>query len=105
MMVADMNLQAWLDVASGTQPGEIIPYVQSREDGAVRYQLVATRRGASGTSVINQSGDVRLKANTPTALTRFSLSVGEQDQCKIELLLFANGNAAGTYRFACPRTR
>lgn len=105
MMVADMNLQAWLGTAPDTRPGEIIPYVQSRQDGAVRYQLVATRRGTGGTSVINQSGDVLLKANTPTALTRFSLSVGEQDQCKIELLLFANGNAAGTYRFACPRAR
>lgn len=103
MMVADMNLQAWLGAASDTQPGVIIPYVQSRENGVVRYQLVATKRGAGGTSVINQSGDVMLKANTPTALTRFSLSVGAQDQCKIELVLFANGNAAGTYQFACPR--
>lgn len=104
MMAADMNLQAWLDTVPDARPGVVIPYVQSHENGIVRYQLVATKHGASGTSAINQSGDVMLKADTPTALTRFSLSVGAQDQCKIELVLFAHGNPAGTYQFDCPRT-
>lgn len=105
MMAADMNLQVWLDTVPGTQPSVVIPYVQSHENGTVQYQLTATNHGLGGSSTINQSGDARLKANTPTALTRFSLSVGEQDQCKIELVLFANGNPAGTYQFECPRAQ
>ncbi|MBV2182086.1 MAG: hypothetical protein KUL86_12755 [Castellaniella sp.] len=105
MMAADTNLQAWLDTVPGTQPSVVIPYVQSRENGIVRYQLSATKQGLGGISTINQSGDVQLKANTPTALTRFSLSVGERDQCKIELVLFANGNPAGSYQFECPRAQ
>jgi curli production protein len=102
MMAADMNLQVWLDALPGTQPSVIVPYVQSRNGGTLRYQLSATRHGRSGSSSIQQSGDVRLQAHRPTALTRFSLSVGAQDQCSIELILFANGNPAGTYRFPCP---
>lgn len=105
MMAADTNLQVWLDTLPGTQPSVIIPYVQSHEDGTVQYQLSAIKQGLSGISTISQSGGVRLKANTPTALTRFSLSVGAQDQCKVELVLFANGNPAGTYKFACPRAQ
>ncbi|WP_323018492.1 curli-like amyloid fiber formation chaperone CsgH [Castellaniella sp.] len=104
MLAADVNLQVWLDTLPGTHPSVIIPYVQSAEAGIVRYQLSATKQGSSGSSSIQQSGGVRLQANQPTALTRFSLSVGQQDQCKIELVLFANGNPAGAYQFDCPRT-
>lgn len=105
MMAADVNLQVWLDTVPGTQPSVVIPYVQSQENGIIQYQLSAIKHGDGGISTINQSGDVRLQANTPTALTRFSLSLGERDQCKIELILFANGNPAGSYQFECPRAQ
>jgi curli production protein len=105
MMAADTNLQVWLDTVPGTQPSVVIPYVQSHANGIVRYQLSATKQGLGGTSTINQSGDVRLRANTPTALTRFSLSVGKQDHCEIKLVLFANGNRAGSYQFECPQAQ
>ena len=104
MMAMDAGPQVWLDTVPGTRPGIIIPYVRSPEDGTLRYQLSAVRQGRSGTSSLQQSGSVPLRADTPTALTRFSLSVGERDQCRIELVLYANGHPAGTYTFACPRT-
>jgi curli production protein len=103
MLAADVNLQVWLDTLPDTHPSVVIPYVQSPEEGIIQYQLRATKLGRSGHSTISQSGGMRLRANQPTALTRFSLSVGQQDQCKIELILFANGNPAGTYQFDCPR--
>ncbi|CAM5782643.1 curli-like amyloid fiber formation chaperone CsgH [Castellaniella caeni] len=105
MMAADVNLQVWLDTVPGTRPSVMIPYVKSHEAGVIQYQLHATRKGAGGTSSINQSGDVRVQAGHPTALTQFSMSLGAQDQCKIELTLFANGHETGTYQFDCPRPR
>lgn len=105
MITADVNLQVWLDTVPGTQPRVVIPYVQSRADDSVQYQLSAVKQGRGGSSTISQSGDVRLQANKPTALTRFSLSVGKQDQCRIELILFTNGKPAGTYQFECPRAQ
>ena len=104
MMAMAADLQVWLDTASNTRPAVIIPYVRSPESGTLHYQLSAVRQGQSGSSTIQQSGTVPLQADKPTALTRFSLSVGAQDQCKIELILFANGQPAGTYQFTCPRT-
>lgn len=103
MMAMDTGLQVWLDTVPGTRPSVIVPYVRSPENGTVRYQLNAVRQGRSGSSSIKQSGTVPMQADRPTALTRFSLSVGSQDQCRIELILFANGHPAGTYTFACPR--
>lgn len=105
MITADANLQVWLDTIPGTRPSVVVPYVQSSANDTVRYRLSATRQGSSGSSTIQQSGDMQLRANTPTALTRFSLSAGKQDQCRIELILYANGKPAGTYQFECPRTQ
>ncbi|HET8704325.1 curli-like amyloid fiber formation chaperone CsgH [Castellaniella sp.] len=103
MMAADLNLQVWLDSGTGAQAGTVVPYVQSPEDRAIDYRLQAIKQGPSGTSQITQSGSVALQANQPTALTRFSMSLGTHDQCQIELLIFSQGVQAGTYRFTCPR--
>lgn len=102
-MVADMDLQVWLETVANTRPSVVIPYVRSAEGGDLRYRLTAVRQGRDGSSLISQSGGVRLQAGAPTALTRFSLSIGNDDDCHIELLLIANGVASGTYRFDCPR--
>jgi hypothetical protein len=104
MMAADLNLQVWLDSGTGAQTGMIVPYVQSPDSRVIGYQLQAIKQGASGTSRITQSGTVELPADRPTALTQFSLSLGADDQCRIELLLFSQGVQAGVYRFACPRS-
>ncbi|TAM89493.1 MAG: hypothetical protein EPN41_03595 [Candidimonas sp.] len=103
MMAADMNLQVWLETVPNTHPSIVIPYVQSARSGQLQYQLQAIKQGRGGSSRIGQSGGVHLRANQPTALSRFSLSLGEHDQCRIELVLVENGQAAGTYHFDCPR--
>ncbi|HEX7386105.1 MAG TPA: curli-like amyloid fiber formation chaperone CsgH [Castellaniella sp.] len=103
MIVADTDLMAWLETVPDTRPVVMVPYVKSRLNATIQYQLTATRRGVTGLATIKQSGNLQLKASTPAQLTRFSLSVGSQDDCKIELVLFSHGNTLGTYQFACPR--
>lgn len=101
-MAADVNLQVWLETVPNTHPSVIIPYVQGPKSGTVQYQLNTIKQGHGGISRISQSGDAQMHANQPTALSRFSISVGKEDQCRIELILVANGDPAGTYRFDCP---
>ncbi|CAM5218589.1 Curli assembly protein CsgC OS=Castellaniella defragrans OX=75697 GN=HNR28_002560 PE=3 SV=1 [Castellaniella defragrans] len=104
MMAADLNLQVWLETVPDTHPSLVIPYIRSPEDGAVQYQLAATRSGRSGTSSISQGGVVHANANQPTALSQFSLSgVESADRCTIEITLTTRQEPAKTYRFACPR--
>lgn len=102
-MNADINLQVWLETVPNTHPSVVVPYVRSQNDGTVQYQLNVTKRGSGGSSSIGQSGDVRVQAHKPTALSRFSLNVGKNDKCIIELVLVANQQPAGTYKFDCPR--
>ncbi|HEU0231528.1 MAG TPA: curli-like amyloid fiber formation chaperone CsgH [Burkholderiaceae bacterium] len=103
MMAADINLQVWLETVPNTHPSVIIPYVRSKESGNLHYTLRAVKQGLGGSSRIAQSGGIQVLANQPVALSRFSLSVGKNDQCRIELILVENGNPAGTYHFDCPR--
>lgn len=103
-MVADMNLQVWLSTVPDAPPGLIATYVQSPEEKNLRYRLDVIKQGLSGSSTISQGGAVHVQANAPTALTRFSLSVGKNDSCRIELTLLADGVKSGVYTFECPRT-
>lgn len=103
MMAADLNLQVWLEKVPNTHPAVVVPYVKSTEEGTVQYQLNAIRQGQGGSSRVGQSGEVHVPANQAVALSSFSLSVGQDDQCRIELTLVSNGAPAGNYRFDCPR--
>lgn len=106
MLAANVNLQVWLDTVPGTHPAVIIPYVRSPQDSIVQYRLTVVRRGPGGSSAIGQSGEVQAAADHATALSRFSLNVGAQDECRIEITIIAGDHATGshgTYRFDCPR--
>lgn len=103
MMAADVNLQVWLETVPNTHPSVVVPYVRSTGNGDLHYKLQAVKQGLGGSSTVGQSGNVALHANQPTALSRFSLSVGKNDQCRIELTLVENNRPAGTYHFECPR--
>lgn len=103
MMAADVNLQVWLETIPNTHPSVVVPYIKSQENGQFEYTLKAIKQGRSGSSSVGQSGDIIVNANQPTELSRFSLSLGKDDQCRIELILIKNGHPAGTYHFECPR--
>lgn len=105
MMSADANLQVWLDTVPGTNPSVIIPYVQGPKTTTLQYWLTTIKQGRSGSSRIAQGGDVQIHAHQPTALSRFSISLGKDDTCRIELILVAQGKVAGTYHFDCPYPR
>lgn len=101
MLLADMNLQVWLETVPDARPRIIVPYVQSPAAGDLQYKLTVTRQGPSGSSNISQGGGIHIRANSPTALTRLSLSIDENDSCHIELILLSDGVASGAYQFDC----
>ncbi len=103
MMVADFNLQVWLETVPDTHPSVVIPYVKSDKSGKLEYALQAKKEGRGGSSQVSQSGGVQVVANQGTALSRFSISVSNEDKCQIELKFAENGKPVGTYNFDCPR--
>ena len=102
-MVADADLQVWLDTQSQTGQTVVVPYVKSAQDAQVSYRMDVIKRGKSGFSRVSQHGTVKAAAAAPTALSRLALGVQTEDECHIELVLRDGDHALGTYRFDCPR--
>lgn len=103
LATAHVNLEAWLHTVAGTSPSVVISYVKSPVDGDVHYVLTVTKSGPSGTSTVDQSGNVRVRAGEPAALSRFSVNAGLRDTCRVDLTLSVNQQAATSHRFECPR--
>lgn len=101
-MIADNDIQVWLETFARTQPTVIVPYVKSSENLTLRYKVRTTREGDGGKSVMGQGGIVSTVANIPVALSRLSLNRSPNDQCKIDLVLSRPGSADRNYHFECP---
>jgi|SRR5690606_22369706 len=105
-MNADADIQVWLETIARTQPSVIVPYVQSAQNGYLRYKMRAIKRGPQGRSVISQGGIIEMIAGTPVALGRMAISRSAEDDCQIELTI-QKGGATGpegsqAYQFSCP---
>lgn len=101
-MIADNDIQVWLETFARTQPTVIVPYVKSSENMTLRYKVRTTKEGDGGKSVIGQGGIVNTIANIPIALSRMSLNRSPNDQCKIDLVLSQAGSPDRSYHFECP---
>ncbi len=102
-MIADTNLQVWLDTQAQLGQTVLIPYVKSVKDVQVDYKMSVIKTGKSGNSRIDQGGKVHANAAEPTALSRMSINLQKEDECHIELKLHNGNEELGTYNFDCPR--
>jgi hypothetical protein len=102
-MIADADMNVWLETLSASQPSVIVPYVQSAADKNVKFRVKVVREGSSGRSEISQGGALFVPASKAMALGRMSVNVGAQDNCHIEVTFTEAGKPAGEYRFDCPR--
>lgn len=102
-MAIDIDLQAWLETDSVRHPPIVTPYVQSAQSQRVRYKVLVIRKGRGGTSQVGQGGSVVAQAGLATALSQFSVSVSQDDECRIELMLITDDEAHSNYHFDCPR--
>lgn len=101
-MNADTDLQVWLETSSLAQTSIIIPHVQSDTEKMLSYRIMTTREGPSGRSSIGQSGEIRLKPDQATALSRLALQREGSDKCHITLILSLPNAPERHYEFSCP---
>ncbi|HJV84716.1 MAG TPA: curli-like amyloid fiber formation chaperone CsgH [Noviherbaspirillum sp.] len=102
-MVADANLQVWLDTQANVGQTLLVPYVKSVTERQISFRLDVIQRGGSGTSRVSQHGVVKAAAEAPTSLGRVALGVQKNAQCSIELQLKEDGRDLGVYHFECSR--
>jgi hypothetical protein len=101
-MISDTQMQVWLDSTSGP-PTIVAPYVRTDEDAHLAYRIKVNKTGKSGSSRIDQSGEVTAAAGTPKELSRFAIAVNEGDRCEVEIEMLEGGQVRARYRFDCPR--
>ena len=103
MMAADnADLQVWFESEAETGRVLLVPYVRAARDIHGSYRLRVVRSGPGGHSRISQSGTIDTTAFRPQALSRLTLDVRKEDQCRIELTLKQGDEVLGTYDFDCP---
>jgi len=101
-MVADADIQVWLEFFNRTRPSIIVPYIQSNESRTLRYQVRTVTQGASGRSVVSQGGMVNLLPATPTPLGKLSVNADGADACSIDVAISEPGSKDLSYHFTCP---
>lgn len=102
-MIANADLQLWLDMEVYMGKTTVIPYVKSVTEKQLNYKLDVIVIGASGSSRISQGGKVNISAARPAALSRLSLELKKEDDCSIDLVLHDGDQNLGKYHFPCPR--
>jgi hypothetical protein len=101
-MIADANLQVWLDTQVAAGQTLVVPYVKSIKDMQIGYRMEVVQRSGSSNSRISQQGRVDAAAGQPASLGRVILNVQRGGECRIELALHEGRVELGIYRFDCP---
>lgn len=104
-MVADTDLQVWLDSRAVAAQVVMIPYVRSARDTQIIYSMNVIQNKGGNTARISQKGKVSAAAAADTALTRVALSMQKEGECRVELVVSEEGKDAATYHFDCAPQR
>ncbi len=102
-MIADANLQVWLDAQPHAGQTVLVPYVKSVTELQLNYRVDVIQSGAAGTSRVSQQGRVTAAAAQPTPLGRVALGRQKGATCSVELTLGETDRQLGSYRFDCPQ--
>jgi hypothetical protein len=69
----------------------VTPHVESQSARRLRYEVVSSKRGASGRSETRQAGEFDVACCKPVALSRLGFSLGPEEHCRVTVKLFADG--------------
>jgi hypothetical protein len=102
-MVADTDLQVWLDMHASAAQTVIVPYVRSARDAHIAYRMEVIQSKGGSMARISQNGVINATAAIDTPLTRIALSVPKEGECRVELTVNEEGKDADIYHFDCVR--
>jgi len=98
------GLQFWLE----TQPNEagqtvMSPYVKTLQPLRVRASVSVTTKGAAGSARVSQQVSLQVPAGQSTLLTRLTIGLATQDECRMDVALndWVTSREVGRYRISC----
>jgi Thin aggregative fimbriae synthesis protein len=101
---AEASVQVWVESQPDRAgPTVLLPYVKSRQTLQLHYSLNVAMQGVGGNSRVSQQGTINAPANEATLLTRATIGLRPQGDCRIELVLDDAVSQAeiGRYSFDC----
>lgn len=104
-MLADADIQVWLDTQLNARQALIVPYVQSGSKARLQYQINLVQRTGGGTSRVSQQGDVVLSAGEPASLSRLAVGAAQKGSCELEVVLRDRDAEVGRFSFDCAARR
>ena len=101
---SEAGIQVWVETQpDGAGPTVLLPYVKSLQTMQLQYSLNVARQGVGGNSRVSQQGTINALANQATQLTRVTIGLRPQGDCRIELVLddAVSSTRIGRYSFDC----
>lgn len=68
----------------------------------LRYEVIASKDGPSGTTSTNQSGEVNVGESGTAALSRLALGLGADDRCNVAVRVYAGVRVVAEELFHVP---
>ena len=100
-MLADSDIQAWLDLTATPGMAIIAPALRSATPRNLDYAITINKTGAGGTSLIKQSGKKQVDAGATVYLSTTSLSLRDGEQCNLTMVIQEDGVVVYRNEFSC----
>lgn len=104
-MLADSDIQAWLDLATTPGMAVIAPALHSALSRNLDYTITINKTGPGGTSLIKQSGKKHVDAGATVYLSSTSLSLRDGEQCNLIMVIQEDGIVVYHNEFSCSPPR
>jgi hypothetical protein len=106
MAIEATPIEVWLEWRQRPRAAVVVPYVRAQDKALIDYRVFIKRRGASGSTQIEQTGDALLQPQLAKSLGEVLISRDPADTCTVLISVTERGQAQGIERnFDCPLAR
>lgn len=80
------------------------PQIRAPSGTVLRYEMIAAKTGASGTTSTRQGGEIRINEFSTAALSKFSVNVGPLDRCTVSIKVYEGTTIVAEGMFNYPES-
>jgi hypothetical protein len=102
-MAAQPPVRLWTEVSAEGNLWTVVPHVEAPPGSALRYEIVVRKTGHSGRSDTRQSGQFAVGNDGARSLASLRIGVGAEDQCDVDVKVFAEAELAADLTVHLPR--
>jgi hypothetical protein len=107
MAIEAIPVEVWIEWRSRPRAAVVVPYVRGQEKALIDYQVLIRRKGSSGATQIQQTGDAELQPSLAKPLGELLISRDPGDSCTVFVRIAERtpGQKPIERNFDCPLVR